>query len=47
MQLFVTIALIACLGLIVVVGFLRVLRDLLARDYGEPSASEQGVGPID
>jgi hypothetical protein len=42
MQIFITIALIVCLGLIVIVGFLQVLQDLLARDFGESSASEQG-----
>jgi hypothetical protein len=41
MQTLITIAIIVCLGLIVIVGFLRVLGDLLAIDFGgPPSLSE-------
>jgi hypothetical protein len=44
MQTLITIAIIVCLGTIVIVGFLYVLRDLLARDFdGAPSLSEHGA----
>jgi hypothetical protein len=44
MQTLITIAIIVCLGMIVIVGFLHVLRDLLARDFdGRPSLSEHGA----